>query len=133
MQSVSCETLCSHITDSILADAAGWLARVLRSSRDQAAFASIWRDLDSLVGDLSSHLALSNRTSMDKLLKAKQPDFLDESAALRSKVAALGGIAAVTADMNKMQQVMHRLFDVTRALVLLLCSTVSVRHACKYK
>ena len=47
---------------------------------------------------------------MDKLLKAKQPDFSDESAVvLRNKVAALGGVAAVIADMNKMQEVMHQL------------------------
>ena len=84
---------------------AGWLGRVFRSGHDYAAFACIWRDLDSSLADLNSHLALSNRAIMESLLAAKQPAFADETAALRSKVADLGGVEAVTADMDKMQQV----------------------------
>ncbi|KAL0051261.1 hypothetical protein WJX82_004402 [Trebouxia sp. C0006] len=83
----------------------GWLGRVFCSGHDYAAFACIWRDLDSSVADLNSHLALSNRAIMESLLAAKQPAFADETAALRSKVADLGGVEAVTADMDKMQQV----------------------------
>ena len=43
--------------------------------------------------------------SMDRLLSAKQPAFDEENAELRSQVAALGGVEAVTSDMSKMQQV----------------------------
>ena len=84
---------------------AGWLGRVMRSSHDNAVFAALWRDLDSLVGDLSSHLALNNRAGMQRLLAARQPAFDDETAALRRQVDALGGVEAVTSDIKKMQQV----------------------------
>ena len=63
---------------------------------------------------------------MDKLLKAKQPDFSDESEALRSKVTALGGVAAVAADMDKMQDVMHQLLCASRATCFA-CGTFSVK------
>ena len=94
-----------HLSATLEGTNAGWLGRVIRSTHDQLVFANLWRDLDSLVGDLNSHLALSNRASMDRLLSAKQPAFDEENAALRSQVAALGGVEAVTSDMSKMQQV----------------------------